>query len=150
MRCIERDCQDDPTRGIPPALQAAQEDSYETFAATWICARIIHRCRRLLTRRKVRQAPDVAEITFIPAGALLFTENSDASAPSFGNYQLGGAVTYNLNRFLGVEGEVTQLDRHLAEPRLRLSEHRENARRPQLHGQRRRVDAERLRRSCRT
>jgi opacity protein-like surface antigen len=48
-----------------------------------------------------------AEITFIPAGALLFTENSDASAPSFGNYQLGGAVTYNLSRFVGVEGEVS-------------------------------------------
>jgi hypothetical protein len=48
-----------------------------------------------------------AEITFIPAGALLFTENSDASAPSFSNYQLGGGVTYNLNRFVGVEGEVS-------------------------------------------
>ena len=29
------------------------------------------------------------EITFIPVGALMFTENTDASAPSFGNYQLG-------------------------------------------------------------
>jgi len=48
-----------------------------------------------------------AEITFIPAGAVLFTENKDASAPSFSNYQLGGGVTYNINRFLGVEGEVT-------------------------------------------
>ena len=33
-----------------------------------------------------------AEITFIPAGAVLFTENKDASAPSFSNYQLGGGV----------------------------------------------------------
>jgi hypothetical protein len=48
-----------------------------------------------------------AEITFIPAGALLFTENADASAPSFSNYQLGGGFTYNLNRYLGVEGEVS-------------------------------------------
>ena len=47
------------------------------------------------------------EITFIPAGALMFTENSDASAPSFGNYQVGGGVTYNLNRYFGVEGEVS-------------------------------------------
>ncbi len=47
-----------------------------------------------------------AEITFIPAGAVMFTENSDASAPGFSNYQLGGGFTYNLNRFLGVEGEV--------------------------------------------
>ena len=49
----------------------------------------------------------VAEITFIPAGALLFTENSDASAPSFGNYQLGGAVAYNVNSVFGVEGEIS-------------------------------------------
>ena len=48
-----------------------------------------------------------AEITFIPAGAVLFTENADAAAPSFSNYQLGGGVTYNLNRFVGVEGEVS-------------------------------------------
>ena len=48
-----------------------------------------------------------AEITFIPAGVVLFTENSDASAPSFSNYQLGGGFTYNVNRFLGVEGEVS-------------------------------------------
>ena len=47
-----------------------------------------------------------AEITIIPAGVLKFTENSDASAPGFGNYQLGGTFTYNLNRYLGVEGEV--------------------------------------------
>ena len=48
-----------------------------------------------------------AEITIIPAGALFFTENSDASAPSFGNYQLGGAFTYNVNQFIGIEGEVS-------------------------------------------
>jgi hypothetical protein len=47
------------------------------------------------------------EITLIPGGALFFTESEDASAPSFGNYQLGGGVTYNINRFVGIEGEVT-------------------------------------------
>jgi hypothetical protein len=47
-----------------------------------------------------------AEVTFIPAGAVFFTENSDSSAPSFGNYQLGGGVTYNINKYVGVEGEV--------------------------------------------
>ena len=50
--------------------------------------------------------PGRAEITLIPGGAVLFTENEDASAPSFGNYQLGGAVAYNINRFVGIEGEV--------------------------------------------
>ena len=48
-----------------------------------------------------------AEITLIPVGGLFFTENKDASAPSFGSYQFGGGVTYNINRFIGVEGEVT-------------------------------------------
>src|SRR5687768_12387167 len=48
-----------------------------------------------------------AEITFIPVGAVLFTEHKDSSAPSFGNYQVGAGVTYNINRFIGVEGEVT-------------------------------------------
>jgi opacity protein-like surface antigen len=47
------------------------------------------------------------EITLIPGGAVLFTESSDASAPSFSNYQLGAALAYNLNRFIGVEGEVS-------------------------------------------
>jgi Outer membrane protein beta-barrel domain len=50
--------------------------------------------------------PGRAEITLIPGGGFLFLENKDASAPSFGNYQLGGAVAYNFNRFVAVEGEV--------------------------------------------
>jgi hypothetical protein len=50
-------------------------------------------------------APRV-EVTLIPAGALVFTENADASAPDFGNYHLGGAVAGNVNRFIGVEGEI--------------------------------------------
>jgi hypothetical protein len=50
--------------------------------------------------------PGRAEITLIPGGGFLFLENEDASAPSFGNYQLGGAVAYNFNRFIAVEGEV--------------------------------------------
>jgi opacity protein-like surface antigen len=48
----------------------------------------------------------IVEITLIPAGGVLFTEDSDAEAPSFGNYQLGGSVTYNFNRIVGIEGEV--------------------------------------------
>lgn len=46
------------------------------------------------------------EITLIPGGGTVFLESTDASAPSFGNYELGGSVTYNVNRFIGVEGEV--------------------------------------------
>ena len=48
-----------------------------------------------------------AEITLIPAGGVFFTENTETSSPSFGSYQFGGGVTYNFNRFVGVEGEIT-------------------------------------------
>lgn len=50
--------------------------------------------------------PGRAEITIIPGGATFFTENADTNAPSFGSYSLGGAVTYNVNRYFGLEGEV--------------------------------------------
>ena len=50
--------------------------------------------------------PGQAEITIIPGGAVVFTQSKDASAPSFGNYQVGGAVAYNFNRIVALEGEV--------------------------------------------
>ena len=51
--------------------------------------------------------PGKVVITIIPAGATFFTEADDATtAPSFGNYNLGGAVAVNFNRYVGVEGEV--------------------------------------------
>jgi Outer membrane protein beta-barrel domain len=56
--------------------------------------------------QEVPPVPPLLEITVIPGGGVLFLESEDASAPSFGSYQLGAAVAYNINRFLGVEGEV--------------------------------------------
>lgn len=50
--------------------------------------------------------PGKAEVTIIPAGWTHFTENTKMGEPSFGNYNLGGAVSYNFNRLVGVEGEV--------------------------------------------
>jgi hypothetical protein len=47
------------------------------------------------------------EVSIIPAGGVFFTENPDAQEPGFGNYDLGGAVTVNFNRYVGVEGEVS-------------------------------------------
>jgi hypothetical protein len=47
--------------------------------------------------------PGTFEITVIPAGATYFTTGNNR--PSFGNYTLGGALTYNINRIFGVEGE---------------------------------------------
>jgi opacity protein-like surface antigen len=48
--------------------------------------------------------PGTVEVTVIPGGATYFT--SSTKGPSFGNYTLGGALTYNVNRIVGVEGEV--------------------------------------------
>ena len=48
--------------------------------------------------------PGTVEVTVIPGGGTFFT--SSDNGPSFGSYNLGGAVTYNVNRFVGIEGEV--------------------------------------------
>jgi hypothetical protein len=51
-------------------------------------------------------APGSVEITVIPGGATFFVQGKDTAEPSFGNYALGGAVSVNFNRYIGVEGEV--------------------------------------------
>ena len=52
--------------------------------------------------------PGKVVITLIPGGATFFTEAEDnPRGPSFGNYDVGGSVTVNFNRYLGVEGEVS-------------------------------------------
>ena len=51
--------------------------------------------------------PSTVVVTIIPGGATFFTEGNDAKGPSFGNYDLGGSVAVNFNRFVGVEGEVS-------------------------------------------
>jgi hypothetical protein len=47
------------------------------------------------------------EVTVIPGGGTFFLEGKDTGEPSFGNYDLGGAVAVNFNRYVGVEGEVS-------------------------------------------
>jgi hypothetical protein len=52
--------------------------------------------------------PGKVVISIIPGGATFFTEADDnPNAGSFANYELGGAVAVNFNRYVGVEGEVT-------------------------------------------
>jgi len=50
--------------------------------------------------------PGTVEVGIIPGGGTFFTEG-DTQGPSFGNYDLGGSVTVNFNRYVGVEGEVS-------------------------------------------
>jgi hypothetical protein len=51
--------------------------------------------------------PSPVVVTIIPGGGTFFTDGKDADVPGFGNYDLGAGVTYNFNRYLGVEGEVS-------------------------------------------
>jgi len=51
--------------------------------------------------------PGTLEVTVIPGGATFYTSaDSNASAPKFGNYNIGATVAYNITRFIGIEGEV--------------------------------------------
>ncbi len=49
--------------------------------------------------------PGTVEIAVIPAGGTFFTEGSTET--KFGNYKLGGSVTYNINQWIGIEGEAS-------------------------------------------
>ncbi len=49
--------------------------------------------------------PGTVEVTIIPGGGMFFTSKN--GAPSFGDYTLGGAVTYNISRVIGLEGQVS-------------------------------------------
>jgi hypothetical protein len=48
--------------------------------------------------------PGTVEVTLVPGGTTFFT--SSDKGPSFGSYTLGGTLTYNVNRVVGIEGEV--------------------------------------------
>src|SRR5712691_2316976 len=54
--------------------------------------------------QEVTPGPGTVEVTLIPGGGTFFT--SKGQGPEFGNYTYGGALTYNVNRFVGIEGEV--------------------------------------------
>jgi hypothetical protein len=49
------------------------------------------------------------EIGALPGGATFFTKSGDEAEPDFGNYLVGGAFTYNVNRWVGIEGEAGTL-----------------------------------------
>ena len=51
--------------------------------------------------------PGRIEATIVPGG-VGFVTSKDGS-PSFGNYGLGTGVTYNINRIIGVEGDIAAM-----------------------------------------
>ena len=46
------------------------------------------------------------EIGAFPGGGIFFGKGADDNVPNFGNYALGTAVTVNLNKWIGIEGEI--------------------------------------------
>ena len=60
----------------------------------------------LASATSVQAQESPIQVTLIPAGATSFTEGKETNEPSFTNYDLGAALTVNLNRYFGVEGEV--------------------------------------------
>jgi len=46
------------------------------------------------------------EIGAFPGGGIFFTKGDSANEPKFGNYPLGATFALNLNRLVGLEGEV--------------------------------------------
>lgn len=57
--------------------------------------------------QEARSGEGTVVVTIIPAGATFFTEGKDLNGPSFGSYDLGGALAVNFNRYVGLEGEVS-------------------------------------------
>src|SRR5215208_6822029 len=55
----------------------------------------------------IAPGPGAVVVTIIPAGGTFFTEGKDTNGPSFGNYDVGGAVEVNFNRYVGIEGELS-------------------------------------------
>jgi outer membrane protein with beta-barrel domain len=51
--------------------------------------------------------PGTVVVTIIPGGGTFFTESKNTGRTSFGNYDLGAGVTVHLNRYVGIEGEVS-------------------------------------------
>jgi len=45
------------------------------------------------------------EVGAFPGGAMFFTASEQNNGTNFGNYALGGSFTFNLNRWVGLEGE---------------------------------------------
>src|SRR5688572_23648929 len=46
------------------------------------------------------------EVGAFPVGGVFFTGSSSEAEPAFANFALGTTLTFNVNRWIGVEGEV--------------------------------------------
>src|SRR5262245_2998694 len=90
-------------------LQPMGGNCGRTVMRKWVLVAVVMASVSVSDRAFAQEGPAGAgrlEVTVIPGGWVGFVEDTEASAPSFSNYQLGGAFTFNINRFVGIEGEV--------------------------------------------
>ena len=80
--------------------------TYRTLVITAVLA-MLGTSHALAQTREASPGPGLVEATIIPGGGTFFMEGKDSKGPSFGNYDLGGSVTVNFNRYVGIEGEVS-------------------------------------------
>jgi hypothetical protein len=83
--------------------QVHKEDIMKRSLAVFIATVAILGAHRA-SAQDVAAGPATLEVTVIPGGGTFFTSKN--GAPKFGDYTLGGTVTYNINRVVGIEGEV--------------------------------------------
>jgi hypothetical protein len=54
-----------------------------------------------------KPTPGFVEVTYMPVGAGYVA--AKGNSPSFGNYGFGTALTFNVNRYIGIEGEIATM-----------------------------------------
>jgi peptidoglycan-associated lipoprotein len=89
--------------------RSQEEHMSRSIAALFVMA--ISLAARSAGAQEATARPGAVEVTYMPAGAAFFTSKDDSSGetdptPNFGNYTFGTAVTVNLNRVIGIEGEI--------------------------------------------
>jgi outer membrane protein with beta-barrel domain len=91
------------------ARRGSQHIAKEDFVSKWIVVPIAAFMIVGAGRAHAQETPGpgVVEVTIIPGGVGFVTSKN--GEPSFGNYGFGFATTYNINRFIGVEGELAAL-----------------------------------------
>jgi hypothetical protein len=77
------------------------------WIAVPIAALIIAGASRAHAQDATTPGPGLVEVTLIPGGVGFVTSKN--GAPSFGNYGFGFATTYNINRIVGIEGDLAAM-----------------------------------------
>jgi hypothetical protein len=89
--------------GHKPSTHAAETAAPQRTIAAVVVTLSLFGANRTFAQAE-RVGPGAVEVTLIPGGSTFFA--AKGRSPSFGNYDLGGSLTYNFNQIVGVEGEA--------------------------------------------